>query len=152
VGGRGEFDAYKFRTMVRDADNVLAANPELNHAFSKQFKLREDPRITPLGSWLRKYSLDELPQLVNVLKGQMSLVGPRMITTVELVKYGPHENLLLTVRPGITGYWQVSGRQDLSYEERVNMDIKYITNWSLLLDAKILFRTPLKVVRGEGAY
>jgi len=96
--------------------------------------------------------LDELPQLWNVLRGEMSLVGPRMITAAELEKYGPHQELLLTVRPGITGYWQVRGRQNVSYEERVRMDIAYITNWSLSLDFIILLQTPLKVLRAEGAY
>jgi lipopolysaccharide/colanic/teichoic acid biosynthesis glycosyltransferase len=152
IGTRGEFDAYKFRTMIRDADAVLAANPELSEAFTQQFKLRSDPRVTRLGAWLRKYSLDELPQLVNVLKGQMSLVGPRMITSAELHKYVPHEALLLTVKPGLTGYWQVEARQEVSYAERVRMDVYYITNWSFWLDLKILFRTPSKILRAQGAY
>src|SRR5207302_2167949 len=111
VGTEGEFDAYKFRTMCRDADAILEANPELREAFSQNFKLQSDPRVTRVGGWLRKYSLDELPQLVNVLRGQMSLVGPRMITAQELSKYGEYGNLLMTVRPGLTGYWQTRGRQ-----------------------------------------
>jgi len=152
IGPRGEFDAYKFRTMIRDADAVLAANAELSEAFTRQFKLRSDPRVTRIGAWLRKYSLDELPQLVNVLKGEMSLVGPRMITSAELQKYVPHEALLLTVKPGITGYWQVEGRQEVSYTERVRMDVYYITNWSYWLDLKILLRTPSKILRAQGAY
>jgi lipopolysaccharide/colanic/teichoic acid biosynthesis glycosyltransferase len=152
IGPRGEFDAYKFRTMIRDADAVLAANANLNDAFTQQFKLRSDPRVTRIGAWLRKYSLDELPQLLNVLKGQMSLVGPRMITSAELQKYVPYEALLLTVKPGITGHWQVEGRQEVSYAERVQMDIYYITNWSLWLDLKILLRTPSKIIRAQGAY
>jgi len=152
IGPRGEFDAYKFRTMIRDADAVLAADPELNEAFAQQFKLRSDPRVTRMGAWLRKYSLDELPQLLNVVKGQMSLVGPRMITPPELQKYSPFEELLLTVKPGITGYWQVEGRQEVSYAERVQMDLYYITNWSLWLDLKILLRTPSKIIRTQGAY
>jgi lipopolysaccharide/colanic/teichoic acid biosynthesis glycosyltransferase len=153
VGTNGNsFDAYKFRTMVRDADALLAASPELREAFTKQFKLRSDPRVTRLGSWLRKNSLDELPQLFNVLRGQMSLVGPRMITTDELEKYAHHGRLLLTVKPGLTGYWQVRGRQEVSYEERVEMDVYYITHWSLGLDIKILLQTPGKVLRGGGAY
>jgi len=152
IGRKSEFDAYKFRTMIRDADAVLAANTQLNEAFSQQFKLRSDPRVTRVGAWLRKYSLDELPQLLNVLKGQMSLVGPRMITPAELQKYAPYEALLLTVKPGITGHWQVEGRQDVSYTERVRMDIYYITNWSLWLDLKILLRTPSRIIRAQGAY
>ena len=152
VGTEGRFDAFKFRTMQRNADEVLADDPGLRAAFSQNFKLKSDPRVTRLGSWLRRYSLDELPQLWNVLRGEMSLVGPRMITAAELEKYGPHQELLLTVRPGITGYWQVRGRQNVSYEERVRMDIAYITNWSLSLDFIILLQTPLKVLRAEGAY
>jgi lipopolysaccharide/colanic/teichoic acid biosynthesis glycosyltransferase len=152
IGPGGEFDAYKFRTMIRDADAVLAANARLSEAFAQQFKLRSDPRVTRLGAWLRKYSLDELPQLLNVLRGQMSLVGPRMITSAELQKYIPYGALLLTVKPGITGYWQVEGRQEVSYTERVRMDVYYITNWSLWLDLKIILRTPSKVIRMQGAY
>jgi lipopolysaccharide/colanic/teichoic acid biosynthesis glycosyltransferase len=152
VGSGGEFPAYKFRTMLRNADAMLAADPELRDAFTRDFKLKSDPRVTRLGTWLRKYSLDELPQLANVLKGQMSLVGPRMITAAELSKYGPYQALLLSVKPGLTGYWQIGGRQDVSYEERVGMDIYYITNWSLGLDLSILLKTPWRVIRGEGAY
>jgi lipopolysaccharide/colanic/teichoic acid biosynthesis glycosyltransferase len=152
VGTDGEFDAYKFRTMCRDADAILQANPELREAFAQNFKLRSDPRVTPIGQWLRKFSLDELPQLVNVLKGQMSLVGPRMITAQELSKYGQYQDLLMTIKPGLTGYWQTRGRQDVSYDERVNMDVHYITHWTLGLDLRILFETPWKVIKGKGAY
>lgn len=152
VGSGGEFSAYKFRTMVRNADAILAANPELRDAYTKDFKLKSDPRVTSVGAWLRKFSLDELPQLSNVLKGQMSLVGPRMITAEELSKYGPYQELLLSVKPGLTGFWQVLGRQDVSYEERVQMDVHYVTHWSLGLDLSILFKTPGRVIRGEGAY
>jgi lipopolysaccharide/colanic/teichoic acid biosynthesis glycosyltransferase len=105
-----------------------------------------------VGAVLRKYSLDELPQLFNVLTGQMSLVGPRMITTPELQKYGERQHILRNVKPGLTGYWQVNGRQQTSYAERVTMDSYYIENWSLLLDLKILLITPIKVLKGEGAY
>jgi lipopolysaccharide/colanic/teichoic acid biosynthesis glycosyltransferase len=152
VGTEGEFDAYKFRTMLRNADAILAADAELREAFSRDFKLKSDPRVTRAGAWLRKYSLDELPQLVNVLKGQMSLVGPRMITAPELEKYGPHQQWLVSVKPGLTGYWQVQGRQDVDYEERVRMDVHYITHWSLGLDFTILLKTPWRVIRGKGAY
>jgi lipopolysaccharide/colanic/teichoic acid biosynthesis glycosyltransferase len=152
VGMAGEFDAYKFRTMRRNADALLAADSSMAAAFQSNFKLKSDPRVTRLGAWLRKYSCDELPQLLNVLKGQMSLVGPRMITAAELGKYGPYQQLLLTVKPGLTGYWQVRGRQNVSYEERVRMDIAYITNWSLSLDLLILLQTPAKVIQSEGAY
>jgi lipopolysaccharide/colanic/teichoic acid biosynthesis glycosyltransferase len=152
VGSRGEFNAYKFRTMCRDADAILELNPELRQAFSQNFKLQSDPRVTRVGGWLRKYSLDELPQLVNVVQGQMSLVGPRMITPQELSKYGEYQDLLMTVRPGLTGYWQTRGRQDVSYEERVRMDVYYIRQWTLALDLKILLETPWKVIKGKGAY
>jgi lipopolysaccharide/colanic/teichoic acid biosynthesis glycosyltransferase len=152
IGEDGEFDAYKFRTMCRNADAVLAEDPELREAFAENFKLRSDPRVTRVGAWLRKYSLDELPQLINVIKGQMSLVGPRMITVQELSKYGEYQDLLMTVKPGLTGYWQTRGRQDVSYEERVRMDVHYITNWTLGLDLRILIETPWRVIKGKGAY
>lgn len=152
IGPRGEFDAFKFRTMRRDADEVLQRDPALRDAFHQSFKLKSDPRVTRLGAVLRKFSLDELPQLINVLRGEMSMVGPRMITAPELRKYGEHQQLLLTVRPGITGYWQVYGRQEVSYEERVRMDVEYIRNWSLGTDLRLLWLTPSRVIRGRGAY
>lgn len=152
VGPRGNFDAYKFRTMIRDADVKLTLDPEMLRAYKEQFKLKLDPRVTPVGRWLRKYSLDELPQFINVLKGQMSLVGPRMITVPELDKYDIHKGLLLTVKPGLTGYWQIKGRQDVSYSERVRMDVYYITNWTLTLDLVILLKTPARIIFGRGAY
>jgi lipopolysaccharide/colanic/teichoic acid biosynthesis glycosyltransferase len=152
VGPRGEFDAFKFRTMRRDADQVLQQDAALRDAFHQKFKLKSDPRVTKLGAILRKFSLDELPQLFNVFRGEMSLVGPRMITAPELEKYGEHQQLLLTVRPGITGFWQVYGRQEVSYEERVGMDVQYIRKWSLGMDLKLLCLTPGRVIRGRGAY
>ena len=152
VGRNGQFDAFKFRSMRPDADSVLNADPQLRQSFEKQFKLANDPRVTHIGTWLRRYSLDELPQLFNVLRGEMSLVGPRMITAPELEKYGEHQSLLLSVKPGLTGAWQVSGRQNVDYKQRVEMDIDYIRNWSLSLDLRILLRTPLKVLRAEGAF
>lgn len=152
VGPMGEFDAFKFRSMHRHADVMLEANSDLQRAFSENFKLKSDPRVTKLGSFLRKYSLDELPQLFNVLCGEMSLVGPRMITAPELEKYGRYRRLLLTMKPGITGYWQVHGRQDVSYAERVRMDVQYITRWHVGMDLEILMLTPLRVLGGRGAY
>lgn len=152
VGAAGEFNAYKFRTMCRNADEVLNRDTELRQAFTQNFKLKSDPRVTRAGEYLRRYSLDELPQFVNVVRGQMSLVGPRMITAEELRRYGESQDLLLSVKPGLTGYWQIKGRQDVSYEERVQMDVHYITHWSLSLDLKILLGTPLRVIRGKGAY
>lgn len=152
VGLMGNFDAFKFRTMVRNADSILAATPWLKAEFERNFKLKHDPRITRLGSFLRRYSLDELPQLLNVLRGQMSLVGPRMITEAELAKYGAQGHLVHSVKPGLTGYWQVGGRQNVSYEERVAMDVHYVTRWSLGMDLRILAETPAKVFKREGAF
>jgi lipopolysaccharide/colanic/teichoic acid biosynthesis glycosyltransferase len=150
LGGQS-FDAYKFRTMVPDADAWIQKDRALRSKFAAKFKLEDDPRVTPVGRVLRKFSLDELPQLVNVLKGQMSLVGPRMITPEELTKYGAHAGRLLTVKPGLTGLWQVSGRQTTTYDRRVELDMQYIENWSLKLDLAILARTPKVVVSGRGA-
>lgn len=152
VGPKGEFDAFKLRTMRVDADQILARDPELRREFEVSFKLKKDPRITPIGNFLRKSSLDELPQFWNVLKGEMSLVGPRMITPVELPKFGEAGWIYSCMRPGVTGYWQVQGRQNVSYEERVQMEEFYVRNWSLALDMKILIKTPLRVLRGAGAY
>jgi lipopolysaccharide/colanic/teichoic acid biosynthesis glycosyltransferase len=152
VGQNGEFAAFKFRSMRRDADTLLDRNLALKAQFERNFKLKDDPRLTRSGSYLRRFSLDELPQLFNVLKGQMSLVGPRMITAAETDKYGSDKELLLSVKPGLTGYWQVHGRQDVSYEERVRMDLYYINNWSLAMDLKILFKTPYVVLKKQGAY
>jgi lipopolysaccharide/colanic/teichoic acid biosynthesis glycosyltransferase len=152
VGKAGEFDAYKFRSMRKDGDAILCATPGLKESFEQNFKLKHDPRVTRIGSFIREFSLDELPQLFNVLRGEMSLVGPRMISPVELNKYGPHQRLLLTVKPGLTGYWQVNGRQNVDYDERVKMDLHYINNWSLAMDLKILCKTPYAVLKRDGAY
>ncbi|MCC7176522.1 MAG: sugar transferase [Bryobacterales bacterium] len=149
----GEFDAFKFRTMHVNGDAMLEAAPGLNEELRKNHKLKNDPRVTRVGQWLRRYSLDELPQLFNVLKGQMGLVGPRMITAAEAEKYGQHKMNLLTVKPGLTGLWQVSGRSDISYEERVRLDMYYIRNYSIWLDFQILFvQTLPAVLKGRGAY
>ncbi|HKR31864.1 MAG TPA: sugar transferase [Terriglobales bacterium] len=152
VGRSGNFDAYKFRSMRVDADAVLVNDPALRRQFETNVKLVADPRVTSVGGFLRKFSLDELPQLVNVVKGQMSLVGPRMISPPELERYGEAKALLLSVRPGLTGYWQVYGRQRVDYAERVRMDVFYIQNWSLALDLKLLLLTPMRVLKGTGAY
>ncbi len=153
VVGRGgqPFDAFKFRTMRPDADAMLDGMPELKLQYTANYKLMDDPRRTAIGSVLRKYSLDELPQLFNVLRGEMSLVGPRIVTAPELAKYGECADLLLTVRPALTGLWQVSGRNNISYDQRVKLDMYYIEHWSLWLDAQILCRTPLVVLKSEGA-
>lgn len=152
VGGR-TFDAFKFRTMHVDGHERLADRPDAVAELQSNHKLKEDPRITNAGQFLRRYSLDELPQLINVLLGQMALVGPRMITPEEAAKYGRQRMNLLSVRPGMTGLWQVSGRSDLSYEERVRIDMYYVRNYSLWLDLQILFIETLPaVVKGKGAY
>jgi exopolysaccharide biosynthesis polyprenyl glycosylphosphotransferase len=152
IGGK-EFDAFKFRTMSVNGDQVLAKYPGLHDQLNRDGKLKDDPRVTRVGRFLRRYSLDELPQLLNVLRGEMSLVGPRMITRQEAQQYGPHKLSLLTVKPGITGLWQVSGRSELSYADRVRLDIHYIRNYSLWMDLQILLvQTPSAVLRGRGAY
>ena len=150
--GGGQFDAFKFRTMRIDGDQLLETTPELIAELKRNHKLKDDPRITRVGAALRKYSLDELPQLLNVLLNQMSLVGPRMISPPEMEKYGKMGMNLLTVNPGITGYWQVSGRSDVTYDERVKLDMYYIRNWSIWLDIIILIKTIPVVLRKKGAY
>jgi exopolysaccharide biosynthesis polyprenyl glycosylphosphotransferase len=147
-----QFYALKFRTMVINGDEVLDQHPELQSELQANHKLKNDPRITPIGTFLRKYSLDELPQLFNVLKRDMSLVGPRMISPEEAPMYKQFVMNLLTVLPGITGLWQVSGRSDISYEERVRLDMYYVRNWSLWLDFQLLFQTIPVVLRAKGAY
>jgi lipopolysaccharide/colanic/teichoic acid biosynthesis glycosyltransferase len=145
IGQHGRhFYALKFRTMILDADAYLAAHPELMQAFRKNMKLENDPRVTRVGKFLRKTSLDELPQLYNVLLGQMSLVGPRIIHPSELPRYGQYAPKRLSVRPGITGLWQISGRQHISYKERVQLDMHYIDTRSVFVDLFILVKT-LKV-------
>ncbi len=151
MGGK-TFNALKFRTMVANADEILEQSPDLKRAFEDNFKLKEDPRVTRLGRFLRKHSLDELPQLINVLKGEMSIVGPRMITPEEAEKYGKWKMNLLTVKPGMSGLWVVSGRSDIPYEERVRLDMYYIRNYSVWLDLHILFRTIPMLLKGKGAY
>jgi len=154
VLGKGgiQFDAFKFRTMVVNADEVLRQNPELQREFEKNFKIKNDPRITRVGRLLRKTTIDEFPQLLNVLRGQMSLVGPRMISPAELSKYGKHAEKLLSVKPGMAGPWVAAGRQEIPYEQRVQMDLHYIDNWSLWLDIKILIKTAVNVILMRGAY
>ena len=153
IGKNGiPFFAYKFRTMVQDADEILENNPELNRCFLECFKIKRDPRITKMGYYLRKYSFDEIPQLINVLKGQMSIVGPRMMTTLELREYGEYRDLILSVKPGLTGLWQVSGRQNVTFKRRVELDILYVNSWSLYKDLAIIFKTFRVIFNGEGAY
>ena len=151
VQGR-HFDAFKFRTMRVDGDAILQARPDLQLELRLSHKLKDDPRVTGVGGVLRRLSLDELPQLFNVLRREMSLVGPRMITPEEIGKYNQWDLNLLTVQPGLTGLWQVSGRSDVSYDERVRLDMYYIRNWTFWFDLQLLIRTIPAVLRGRGAY
>jgi lipopolysaccharide/colanic/teichoic acid biosynthesis glycosyltransferase len=143
----------KFRTMRQDAEQLRAELEHLNqNSDGLLFKMKKDPRITRVGSALRQYSLDELPQLINVLTGHMSLVGPRPPLPEEVEEYTPEVKRRLLVKPGLTGLWQVSGRSDLPWDEAVRLDLGYVDNWSVSLDLLILMRTGSAVVRGTGAY
>ncbi len=153
MGFRGrKFKLYKFRTMIMDADAHLEKLKHLSDRSGPVFKMKQDPRVTRVGNWLRKFSLDEVPQILNVLKGDMSLVGPRPQVLWEAAAYDEHAKKRLRIMPGITGLWQVSGRAALSYEEMINLDIFYLENWSLGLDLKILLRTLPAIFDKEGAY
>lgn len=157
VGKNGkEFNCWKFRSMnIRSAqmlEEILANDPVRRKEWEDQRKFKDDPRITKFGKFLRKTSLDELPQLINVLTGQMSLVGPRPVTAPELDKYGKHKDYVLSVSPGLSGMWQISGRSETSYEERIYYDTYYIQNWSVWLDLWILIKTVCVVLIGKGAY
>jgi exopolysaccharide biosynthesis polyprenyl glycosylphosphotransferase len=153
IGRDGKpFTILKFRTMVVDADRHRADLLVVNEAAGPLFKVRRDPRVTPIGAVLRRFSIDELPQLINVLTGKMSLVGPRPPLPEEVAKYGPDMRRRLLVKPGLTGLWQVSGRSDLPWDEAVRLDLRYVEDWSLALDALILWKTVRAVVRGQGAY
>jgi exopolysaccharide biosynthesis polyprenyl glycosylphosphotransferase len=147
-----EFLIYKFRTMVVDAEKHLEALWELSEGNGVLFKLKDDPRVTGVGRLLRRLSLDELPQLWNVLVGNMSLVGPRPALPTEAERYGRSTARRLLVKPGITGLWQVSGRSDLSWEDSVRLDLYYVENWSFAGDIQILWKTVSAVVRAHGAY
>jgi exopolysaccharide biosynthesis polyprenyl glycosylphosphotransferase len=153
VGKDGkEFKIWKFRTMVRNADKVKQQLAAVNEGAGVLFKMRKDPRVTRVGSILRRYSVDELPQLFNVLTGSMSLVGPRPPLPEESARYEPDVRRRLLVKPGLTGLWQVSGRSDLSWEEAVRLDLRYVEDWSLAMDAMILWKTFRAVLGGQGAY
>ena len=157
VGRDGKmFSCLKFRTMVPNADQVLREllekNPELQAEWVRDHKLRDDPRVTPLGRFLRRTSLDELPQLLNVLRGEMSLVGPRPVVREELLRYGRSVGIYLAAKPGITGLWQVTGRNNTDYRRRVVLDTYYVRNQNLMLDLYILAKTTGVVLGGYGAY
>ncbi|AHA75039.1 sugar transferase [Bacillus thuringiensis] len=150
-----EFYIYKFRSMIVNAEEKLRSNEVLYKKYiDNNYKLEpdEDPRITKVGQFLRKTSLDELPQFLNVLKGDMSLVGPRPVVQEELIEYGKRKDEFLSVKPGLTGYWQVSGRSDVGYPERVELELHYIYNCSILFDMKIIFLTMVHVIMRKGAY
>jgi len=157
IGKDGKsFNIYKFRTMKIDADQILEEilenDPVLKEEWEREFKLKDDPRITRIGKFLRKTSLDELPQIYNVFQGKMSLVGPRPIIKDEIAKYDEFFDYFKAVKPGITGLWQVSGRNDISYEERVRLDVWYVRNWSMELDIMILVKTAAMVLMRKGSY
>jgi Undecaprenyl-phosphate galactose phosphotransferase WbaP len=149
------FRLYKFRSMCIGADKKLKEylenNDEAREEFEKTHKLQNDPRITKIGNFLRKSSLDELPQMINILKGDMSFVGPRPVVEKEVEEYGTNKDKFLSVRPGLTGYWQVNGRSNTTYEERMKMELYYVDNCSLWLDIKIFFKTFITVFKKEGA-
>ncbi|HBV5076689.1 exopolysaccharide biosynthesis polyprenyl glycosylphosphotransferase, partial [Klebsiella pneumoniae] len=154
-GGKS-FKCLKFRSMIINSKEVLeellAKDEDARREWESTFKLKNDPRITKIGAFLRRTSLDELPQLFNVLKGEMSLVGPRPIITAELVRYNEEVDYYLLSKPGMTGLWQVSGRSDVDYETRVYLDAWYVKNWSMWNDIAILFKTISVVLRKDGAY
>ena len=153
VGKDGRvFAVYKFRTMVPDAEARKASLAHENQQQWPLFKIKRDPRLTRLGASLRRWSLDELPQLLNVVAGEMSLVGPRPALPEEAAMYGDHVRRRLAVKPGMTGLWQVNGRSDLAWDESVRLDLRYVETWSLMLDLQILWKTWAAVVRGWGAY
>lgn len=156
IGKNGKhFKMYKFRSMVVGADEklkeLLANDEELRAEYMRDRKLRNDPRITRAGKFLRKTSLDEFPQFINIIKGEMSLVGPRAVIDGEIEKFGSKKQLVLSVKPGLTGYWAANGRSDTTYEERVQMEAHYARNWNVVFDIKILFRTVMVVFKHEGA-
>lgn len=150
-----QFRLYKFRSMCMHADEklkeYLESNEEARKEFEENQKLKDDPRITKLGNFLRKTSLDELPQMLNILKGEMSFIGPRPVVDGEIEKYGKNKGKFLSVKPGLTGYWQVNGRSNTTYEERMDLELYYVDHRSLWLDIKIFFKTFITVFKKEGA-
>ena len=157
IGKNGKvIKCWKFRSMCVDAEDrlqkILDENPEMREQWERERKFENDPRVTKFGKILRKTSLDELPQLINILLGEMSFVGPRPVTEDELEKYGKYKDYVLSVLPGLSGMWQTSGRSDTSYEDRIMYDTYYIQNWSIWLDLWILIKTVWVVLKGKGAY
>ena len=150
--GGGTFVALKFRSMVENAHEMMCATPALLDEYQRTLKIADDSRVTRAGRILRMTSFDELPQLINVLWGEMSLVGPRMLGDIELARYGEYQEQALSIRPGITGLWQVNGRHETTFEERVRLDMQYVDDWSFWLDVKILLRTVPAVIKMRGAH
>ena len=147
-----KFKMYKFRTMYENAQDMINDfTPEQMKEWKENFKLQDDPRITKVGKFLRKTSLDELPQIVNIMKGDLSIIGPRPVIEEELEKYGENKEKFLSVTPGLTGYWQANGRSSTTYEQRMEMELYYIDNLSLKMDIKVFFKTILSVLKKEGA-
>lgn len=153
IGKNGKIiKMYKFRSMVQNAEDLIQKfTPEQMKEFKEYYKLTDDPRITKIGNFLRKTSLDELPQLLNIIKGELSIIGPRPVIQEELEKYGDNAQKFLSVTPGLTGYWAANGRSNTSYEERMEMELYYVDNMSMKLDIKIFFQTILSVLKKEGA-
>lgn len=153
IGKHGKkLEIYKFRTMIKNAEEAMKNfTEEQKKEFAENFKLENDPRVTRVGKILRKTSLDELPQIINILKGEMSIIGPRPVVRSELEKYGSNQDKFLSVAPGLTGYWAANGRSDVSYEERMALELYYVNNRSLILDMKIFFKTIGSVLKGRGA-
>jgi lipopolysaccharide/colanic/teichoic acid biosynthesis glycosyltransferase len=153
IGRNGEpFSMLKFRSMVVGAERRRRALVDRNQASGPLFKMRDDPRVTRVGRWIRRLSIDELPQLINIIRGEMSLVGPRPPLRLEVASYTGDVHRRMLVKPGITGLWQVSGRSDLSWEEAVRLDLYYVENWSMIQDVLIMCRTIGAVFKGTGAY
>lgn len=153
IGKNGkEIYLYKFRSMVPNAEALIKKfTPEQMKEFKENFKLENDPRITKIGKWLRKTSLDELPQLINILKGELSIIGPRPVIEEELEKYGNNKEKFLSVTPGLTGYWAANGRSNTTYEQRMQMELYYVDNISFKMDSKVFFKTIISVLKKEGA-
>ena len=157
IGLNGKkFNCLKFRSMMQNSQDALRKhlkeNPEARIEWQRNHKLSNDPRISKMGRFLRKFSLDELPQFVNVLRGEMSIVGPRPIVTEEIIKYADNFNYYIRVRPGITGLWQVNGRNNIRYDERVEMDVWYVKNWSIWLDFILILKTIPALFNRVGAF
>lgn len=152
IGFRGKpFVVYKFRSMIVDAHQMLQNNAALLQEYQRSLKIKSDSRVTRVGRFLRKTSLDELPQLFNIIRGDMSLVGPRMLGDLELARYGEARNKLLSVKPGLTGLWQVSGRHTIAFDKRMELDLYYVDHWDLRMDINILLKTVPAVLNGTGA-